>query len=370
MLYCLYYIKLTIIRHAAYNCGKLTALENSLQNLHLEKSYLDFVSEIKKKYQSAQLKAACSVSTVVINFYWQLGKAIIEKQANTSWGSKFLDQLSIDLQHEFVGAKGFSLRNLQLMKQFAELHPSSIAKQAVSQLPWGHIIVLMQKIKDEHAREWYAQNTLQNNISRDVLIMHIEQDLYSRQGITEFKTSNFHITLPKPQSDLAIQMLKNPYNFDFLTIGENAQEKEVERALVNHISKFLVELGVGFAYMGNQYKISVDEDDYWLDLLFFHVKLNCYVIIELKVTEFKPEYAGKLNFYLSLADNHLKEKHHNPTIGILLCRHHKKYKAEYALRNMSSPIGVSEYQLIKQLPDKLKTDLPTIEELEAELAND
>ena len=341
-----------------------------MSNLHLEPSYLAFISEVKNKYQSAQLKAASIVNTEMIQFYWQLGKDILEKQQNVAWGSKFLDQLSIDLQREFIGAKGFSVRNLKFMRQFAELYPDSIGKQPVSQLPWGHIIRLMQKVKDKTAIAWYALNTIQNNISRDILVMQIEQDLYSRQGKNNLKISNFHNTLPKPQSDLALQMLKDPYSFDFLTISDNAQEKEVEKQLVKHISKFLIELGVGFAYMGNQYKVSTHGDDYWLDLLFFHVKLNCYVVIELKNKGFESEYAGKLNFYLSLVDESLKESHHNPTIGILLCKQHKKYKAEYALRNISSPIGVSEYQLIKQLPDKLKIDLPTIEELEAELDND
>lgn len=338
--------------------------------LHLEPSYLEFISKIKNRYQSAQLKAASIVNTEMIQFYWQLGIDILEKQQNSVWGSKFLDQLSIDLQKEFAGAKGFSVRNLKFMRQFAELYPDSIRKQPVSQLPWGNIIRLMQKVKDKIALEWYAINTIQNNISRDILVMQIEQDLYGRQGKNSLKVSNFHNTLPKPQSDLALQMLKNPYSFDFLTIVDDAHEKEVERELVKHISKFLIELGVGFAYMGNQYKVSAHGDDYWLDLLFFYVKLNCYIVVELKNKGFEPEYAGKLNFYLSLVDESLKEPHHNPTIGILLCKQHKKYKAEYALRNISSQIGVSEYQLIKQLPDKLKIDLPTIEELEGELDND
>ena len=341
-----------------------------LNNLYLEKSYSEFVSEIKNKYQIAQLKAARSVNTEVIAFYWEFGKSIIEKQANTAWGDRFLEQLSADLQHEFVGAKGFSVRNLKFMRQFAQMYQAQIGKQAVSQLPWGHIIVLMQKIKDDNIREWYIQNTLQNNISRNVLVMQIEQDLYGRQGKNELKTSNFEIALPKPQSDLALQMLKNPYNFDFLTVGSDAQEKEIEDALVAHISKFLIELGVGFAYMGRQYKVVKDGDEYWLDMLFFHVKLNCYIVVELKAKSFQPEHAGKLNFYLSLVDDCLKEPQHNPTIGILLCKEHKKYKVEYALRNISSPIGVSEYQLIKQLPNILKSELPTIEELEAKLSND
>jgi predicted nuclease of restriction endonuclease-like (RecB) superfamily len=256
------------------------------------------------------------------------------------------------------------------MRQFAQVYPTSIRKQPVSQLPWGHIITLIQKVKDTHALEWYVQNTVKNNISRNVLIMQIEQNLYEQQGKNEFKLSNFKVSLPKPQSDLATQMLKNPYNFEFLTVGTYAQEKEIEDALINHISKFLTELGVGFAYMGKQYKIYVQGDLYVLDMLFFHVKLNCYIVVELKATPFKPEYAGKLNFYLSAVDEVLKDKHHNPTIGILLCKSHKKYQVEYALRNISTPIGVSEYTLIKELPKQLKTDLPSIKEIENELSDD
>lgn len=339
-------------------------------NLNLDQVYKEFLKSIKDKYRVAQIKASYKVNVEVLSFNWELGKSIIEKQKKYSWGSKFLEQLSHDLTNEFSGAKGFSVRNLQFMQQFAQLYPDGIAKQVVSQLPWGHTIVLMQKVKDVAALEWYMQNTVQNNISRSVLIMQIEQGLYEQQGINERKLSNFEVSLPKPQSDLAMQMLKNPYNFEFLTVGKNAQEKEIEDALINHISKFLTELGVGFAYMGKQYKIYVQDDLYLLDMLFFHVKLNCYIVAELKSTSFKPEYAGKLNFYLSAVDEVLKEKHHNPTIGILLCKSHKKYQVEYALRNVSSPIGVSEYTLIKELPKQLKIDLPTIEEIESELSED
>ncbi|WP_232051821.1 PDDEXK nuclease domain-containing protein [Aquicella siphonis] len=329
------------------------------------------MSEIKKRYQTAQLKAAHAVNKELIHFYWQLGTDIIEKQANAAWGSKFLDQLSRDLQSSFQGAKGFSVRNLKYMRKFAETYPQlTIGQQAVAQLPWGHIVVLIEKIKDPEAREWYAHNTLKNAISRNILIMQIEQDLYSRQAKPESKVSNFKNILPKPQSDLATQMLKNPYNFDFLTIGSEAREREIESALTQHISKFLRELGVGFAFMGSQYKLTVDGDDYFLDMLFYHTKLHCHVIIELKATEFKPEYTGKLNFYLSAVDDLLKSPQDNPTIGLLLCKTRKKFKAEYALRNITSPIGISEYELIKELPEKLATSLPTIEEIEAELSED
>lgn len=336
-------------------------------SLNLNSAYKEFLKSIKDRYRVAQIKASYKVNVEVLLFNWELGKSIIEKQKEYSWGSKFLEQLSHDLTNEFNGAKGFSIRNLQFMQQFAQLYKDGIVKQAVSQLPWGHIIVLMQKVKNVDAFEWYVHNTVQNNISRSILIMQIEQGLYEQQGIKESKLSNFEISLPKPQSDLAMQMLKNPYNFEFLTVGNQAQEKEIEDALINHISKFLTELGVGFAYMGKQYKLYVQEDLYVLDMLFFHVKLNCYVVVELKATPFKPEYAGKLNFYLSVVDEVLKETHHHPTIGILLCKSHKKYQVEYALRNVSSPMGISEYTLMKELPQKLKTELPTIEDIESEL---
>ncbi len=255
-------------------------------------------------------------------------------------------------------------------RKYPTLYSDVIGQQPVAQLPWGHIAILMQKVKNKEATNWYINNTLKNGISRNVLIMQIEQDLYSRQGVADSKISNFEMTLPKPQSDLALQMLKNPYNFDFLTIDGKAKEREIENALVEHITRFLTELGVGFGYMGHQYKITSHGDDYWIDLLFFHVKLNAYVVIELKATDFKPEYAGKLNFYLSLVDDILKEPFHNSTIGILLCKQgNNKYKAEYALRNLSSPIGVSEYKLLEHLPKEFKTQLPSIEELENELSN-
>lgn len=342
--------------------------ENNLNKLNLDSNYREFLTNIKKRYQSAQLKAAHFVNNELIQFYWQLGKDIIEKQTQAIWGSKFLDQLSADLLSLFPETKGFSVRNLKFMRQLAEYYPSEIGKQPVSQLPWGHIIVLMQKVKDSSIRDWYVKNALENGISRNILIMQIEQDLYSRQGKLDDKICNFKSLLPEPQSELATQMLKNPYNFDFLTVGPKAHERDIENGLTLHISKFLRELGVGFAFVGNQYKLNIEGDEYFLDMLFYHVKLHCYVVIELKATAFKPEYAGKLNFYLSAVDSILKTPQDNPTIGLLLCKSRKKFIAEYALRNVSSPIGISEYELLKKLPRKLATSLPSIEEIEAELS--
>lgn len=338
--------------------------------LTLDNSYRHFVAEIKARYQTAQLKAARRVNTELVEFYWQLGKAILDKQTQTTWGSKFLEQLAKDLQAAFPGAKGFSVRNLEFTRQFAQAYTDEITKQPVSQLPWGHIIVLMQKIKEPIARAWYVENTLKHGISRNVLTMQIEQDLYQRQGIDATKTSNFKARLPQPQSDLAQQMLKNPYSFDFLTIGKRAKEREIEQALVQHISKFLLELGAGFAFMGHQYKLTINGQDYFIDMLFYHVKLRAYVVVELKATTFKPEHTGKLNFYLSAVDDLLKSPHDNPTIGLLLCKSRDQFIAEYALRNVESPIGVSEYELIRQLPQPLASELPSIEELEAELSGE
>ncbi len=253
------------------------------------------------------------------------------------------------------------------MSQFSSLYPKSITKQAVSQLPWGHIVVLMQQVKDDKIREWYAQNTITNGISRNILVMQIEQDLYHRQGRNSGKVSNFKDRMPAPQSDLAIQMLKNPYNFDFLTVTSKAKEREIEAALIQNISKFLLELGTGFSFLGSQYKLTIEGDDYFLDLLFYHLKLRCYVVVELKAIPFKPEHAGKLNFYLSAVDDILKTNQDNPTIGLLLCKTRNRVIAEYSLKNLSSPIRISEYELVRKLPKQLTEILPSIEELETEL---
>ncbi len=337
-------------------------------NLSNDKFYSQFLRKIQNKYQVAQIKAAYSVNQELIHFYWDLGNEIIKTQQDYAWGSKFLDSLSLDLQKMFPEAQGFSVRNLKFMRQFAEAYPEiEFRKHSVSQIPWGHIILLLQKVKDNDIREWYIKNTIENGISRSILTMQIEQNLYARQAGQSSKVSNFISNLSKSQSDLAVEMLKNPYNFDFLTIGSDAKEKDIENALVSHISKFLVELGSGFAFMGNQYKITVSGDDYFVDMLFYHVKLRCYVVIELKAGKFKPEHAGQMNFYLSAVDDALKTENDNPSIGILLCKERDHIKAEYALRRSNSPIGISEYELIRQLPKQLKSDLPTIDEIESGL---
>lgn len=261
--------------------------------------------------------------------------------------------------------KGLSVRNLKYMRDLAREWPEgSIGQQLVAQIPWGHNIRLLQKAKDPKEREWYICACIEHGWSRNVLEMQIETGLYGRQGEA---TTNFERTLPAPQSDLARETLKDPYNFEFLTIAEDAHERAIERGLVDHIRDFLLELGQGFAFMGSQVPLTVGDEDYYLDLLFYHVKLRCYVVIELKAGGFKPEYAGKLNFYLSAVDDLLRHPDDQPSIGLVLCRGKNKVAVEYSLRDMTKPLGVSEYLLTEALPEKLKGALPSVEELEAEL---
>jgi predicted nuclease of restriction endonuclease-like (RecB) superfamily len=270
------------------------------------------------------------------------------------------------LQHAFPAMKGFSPRNLQYMRTFAGAYPTpEIAQQLLRDLPWGHITHLLDRAPDPAARAWYAAKAVEHGWSRSVLVHQIESDLYVRQGKTH---TNFDRTLPPPWSDLAHEALKDPYTFDFPTLGEAVHERELERGLTDHIRAFLLELGVGFAYVGSQYHLEVGGQDYYLDLLFYHLKLRCYVVLDLKVREFQPEDAGKMNFYLSAADDRLRHPDDQPSIGLILCKARNKVVAEYALRDMSKPIGVSAYQLTAALPEGLHGSLPTIEELEAGLS--
>lgn len=273
-----------------------------------------------------------------------------------------IEQLSKDLKSEFPEMKGFSTRNLKYMSQFAELYPDlEIGQQPVAQLPWGHIVFLMNFVQSPEKREFYMQNAIEYGWSRNILEIQIETNLFERQGAA---ITNFSERLPSPQSDLANETLKNPYNFDFLSLGKEAHEREIEKGLVQHIEKFLLEMGDGFAYMGRQYPICIDEEEYFLDMLFYNVKLRCYVVLELKAGKFKPANVGQLNFYLSAVDDLMRHPSDNPTIGILLCKSKVGVSAEYALRNVNSPIGISEYRLTESLPEQFKTALPSIEELE------
>lgn len=336
--------------------------------LHLDSNYIDFLNGVKGRLKNAQLRAARAVNHELVNFYWELGKDLIEKQKAFQWGEHFLDQISHDMRTAFPEMKGFSKRNLQRMRQFAMLYPDlSIAPQAVAQLPWGHICLIIYMVRDPLIREWYAQQTLKNSWSRSILETQIDTQLYERQGVAEQKISNFHDHLPKPQSDLAHKMLKDPYCFDFLTIQSEAHERAVEDALITHMRDFLLELGQGFAFVGSQVPLTFDDQEFFMDLLFYHLHLRCYVVIELKATKFKPEHTGQLGFYMAVVDDQFKKDIDNPTIGILLCKSKNKVVAEYALSGSKAPIGISEYALTNAIPTELKTNLPTVEELEAQL---
>jgi predicted nuclease of restriction endonuclease-like (RecB) superfamily len=349
------------------------------QALIQNKTYYSWLKELKHKVRLVQIKAAVKVNSELLQFYWELGQDIADKQRNAKWGDGFLKQLSIDLSSEFPDMKGFSLSNLKYIKQWYLFYSQEIgksqqavgqkpiAKQAVSQLvqiPWGHNIAIISKCKNLDEALFYIQKTIQNNWSRSVLTHHIESDLFKREGKA---ITNFKATLPEPQSDLARETLKDPYNFDFLTLTEKYNEKELENALINHVTKFLLELGAGFSYIGQQYKLEVSGDEFFIDLLFYHVKLHCYVVVELKAVKFKPEFAGKLNFYVSAVDGILKSKQDNTSIGILICKSKNDTVVEYALKDVHKPIGVSEYIITKNLPDEFKSSLPSIEEIEAEL---
>lgn len=336
--------------------------------MHLDKDYLSFLTQVKKKLQHAQVKAALAANTEQIRFYWELGTDILKQQENKRWGSHFLEQLSKDMRNAFPGMQGFSKRNLEFMRRFALTYPSlDFAKQPVSQLPWGHIIRLIQAVSDDDERNWYASQAIENGWSRAILTMQIDSDLYKRQAKLERKTNNFNKHLPASQSELATEMLKDPYKFDFLTIQEKASERDIEAGLTHHIRDFLLELGEGFSFVGTQVPVTFDDTEYFIDMLFYHLKLRAFIVCELKATKFKPEHTGQLGFYLAVVDDQLRHADDNRTIGLLLCKEKNKVVAEYALQNINAPIGVSEYTLSKALPTDLKTALPSIEEIEAEL---
>lgn len=328
----------------------------------ISEDYENFVQSLKSRIATAQVKAALAVNSELVLLYWQIGGEILERQKMQGWGAKVVDQLSKDLRSAFPEMKGFSRTNLLYMRGFAEKNPNQqFVQEVLGQITWYHNITLLDKVKDQKEREFYIQKTIENGWSRNVLVWQIESKLFERQGKA---VTNFELTLPKPQSDLANQLLKDPYNFDFLTLHDKAQERDLEKALIDNIQKFLLELGVGFAFVGSQYHLEIGERDFYIDLLFYHLKLRCYVVIDLKMGEFKPEFAGKMNFYLSAVDDLLKHEKDEPSIGLILCKSKDKFIAEYALRDMKKPIGVSEMQILHALPENLKGSLPTIEELE------
>ena len=344
------------------------SIKKKTDALRLDTNYKIFLTDIKKRLKESQLRAAFAVNKELINFYWQLGREIIEKQKMFKWGDRFLTQFSDDLRKAVPDLQGFSVTNLKRMRLFARTYPDfEIGPQPVDQLPWGHIFIILHKVTSEEARNWYSEQTVKNGWSRAILQMQIETDLYARQAKKEKKLTNFKEHLPKAQSDLAHDILKDPYHFDFLTIQGKAHERAIEEGLIAHMRDFLLELGQGFAFVGSQVPLTIDDQEFFVDLLFYHLNLRAFVVCELKASKFKPEHTGQLSFYLSAVDDLLRKEGDNQTIGILLCQSKNKVVAEYALRNINAPIGVSEYKLSKSLPKELKTSLPTVEELEAEL---
>jgi predicted nuclease of restriction endonuclease-like (RecB) superfamily len=377
--------------------------------------YAEFLAELKERVRSSQLTAMLSVNRELIVLYWETGRSIVERQRQYQWGDQVMDRLSRDLQTEFPGIAGLSRRNLYRMRAFylgyteerpivpqavarlpasakrapskgdSEILPQHVAQLSaavrdqlggeldgrslpgsVAAIPWGHNAILIEKIKDPILRLWYARKTLQHGWSRAILTYHLERNLHEHEGRA---LTNFQQTLPPPQSDLAQQVLKDPYNFDFLTLRVDALERELEKGLLDHIQKFLLELGVGFAFVGRQVHLEVDGEDYYLDLLLYHLRLRCYVVVDLKRETFKPEFAGKMNFYLSAVDDRMRHPDDQPSIGLLLCKVQNRLTVEYALRDVRKPIGVAEWKtkLVESLPKNLQGKLPTIEEIEAEL---
>lgn len=371
--------------------GKAITRPKSAGNVPV--SYGELLEDLKARIRAAQVKAALSVNRELIALYWHIGKSIVERQRDQGWGKGVVERLSDDLGREFPGLEGFSARNIWHMRSFylayepegrklkqpvsesgkaelaqpvRELEPGNLP-QAVSEIPWGHNIVLLQKLKDPAVRLWYAQQTVANGWSRAMLTHWIESGLHARQGKA---ITNFKAALPAPQSDLAAEVVRDPYNFDFLTLRTDAAERDLERGLLDHIRKFLLELGAGFAFVGQQVHLEVDGEDFYLDLLFYHLRLRCYVVIDLKARPFKPEHAGKMNFYLSAVDDLLRHPDDKPSIGIILCKTRSRVIAEYALRDLAKPVGVARYKtrLVEALPDNLKGELPTVEQIQAELA--
>lgn len=330
--------------------------------------YADLLTDLKMRIHSARQRAALAVNRELVGLYWQIGRDILIRQSEQGWGAKVIERLAHDLRTAFPEMKGFSPRNLKYMRAFAEAWPDAEFVQAVlAQLPWYHQLALLDKLNNQHDRRWYAAKAIEHNWSRNVLVMQIESHLLQRSGAA---VTNFDASLPQAQSDLARESLKDPYRFDFLGLTEEAQEREVENALVKHVTDFLLELGAGFAFVGRQVLLDVGGDEFFIDLLFYHLKLRCYVVIELKGGKFKPEHLGQLGFYLTAVDRQVKDEQDNPTIGLLLCKSKNKVVAEYALGDKSQPMGIAEYKLVESLPAELQTSLPSIEQLERELAGD
>lgn len=338
----------------------------NLINTINDDEYFIFLNEIKKDIINTRKKVLLQTNNEVVLMYHRIGKTLIE---NSKYGNNYIDTLATDLKLEFPNMKGLSARNLRYMKKFAkEFEYDSILQHNVAKLPWTTITTIMDKIKDNNVRVWYAEKTLENLWSRTELEHQIATNLYSRQALPDNKISNYEETLPIELGKRAVEMLKDPYVFD-ITYNENALERDIEDALVSNITKLLLEFGNGFAFIGRQYHLEIEGEDYYIDLLFYNLNLRCYVVVELKTVKFIPEFAGKLNFYLNAVDMLLKKEEDNPTIGILLCRDEHKLTAELALKDINKPIGVAEYKYMQEIPEYLVDNLPSMETLEKRLNN-
>lgn len=330
--------------------------------------YIDWLQQLKADIARAQQRAALSVNAELVQLYGRIGRDILQRQEVQGWGAKVIARLAHDLKDAFPEMRGFSSRNLKYMRFFAQHCPEGkFGQQAAAQLPWFHIVVLLTKLDNVEEREWYAVQAVQHGWSRITLVLNIKNRLCLRQGGA---VTNFAARLPAADSALAIDTLKDPYLFDFLGLGDEAHEREIEQGLIRHITRFLLELGAGFAFVGRQFRLEVAGDEFFIDLLFYHTRLKCYVVVELKATAFKPEHAGQLNFYLAAVDAQIKAHDDQPTIGLLLCKKQNRLVAEYALSGIDKPIGVAEYQLLRDLPENLGKNLPSIAEIEAELAGE
>jgi len=338
--------------------------------LGLPKSYAALLAEIKERIRAERLRTVMTANSTMVMLYWDIGKRILSRQEQEGWGAKVIDRLSVDLRQAYPDMSGLSARNLKYMRAFAVAWPEeAIVQEALAQIPWYHHIALLEKCETPQERMWYARQSAAHGWSHNILSIQIESFLYQRQGKA---ITNFALTLPPADSDLATQVFKDPYLFDFLGTADPRREREVEQALTDHIQRFLLELGAGFAFVGRQVHLEFATADYYIDLLFYHLKLRCYVVVELKVVPFDPGFVGKLNMHLSAVDDLLRHPDDKPTIGLLLCRSKNKLVAEYALRGFQKPIGVAawETEITKKLPKELKSSLPTIEEIEAELAGE
>lgn len=332
-----------------------------------DKDYDALLGKVIAKINTSKSRVLNNANVELIVLYWQIGDAILDSQSRQGWGAKIVDNLAEDLKQNYPDSKGFSVRNLKNMKKFAESwRDLEFVQTCLHKLSWYHNCTIIDKLKSEEERRYYVAKNIENGWSRNVLVHQIESDLMSRQGRA---ITNFDNTLPSPNSELAQETFKSPYIFDFLNLSERSRERDIENALVEQVTKFLLELGKGFAFVGKQVKLDVGGDDFYLDLLFYHIHLRCYVVIELKLGEFKPEHTGQLNFYLNTVDAQIKTEQDAPTIGLLLCKHRNKIVAEYALRNNANPISISEYTINDKLPKEIEEKLPAIEQLVDDIAS-